>query len=131
MKITSPKEPKEKITIAILLLFFLLAMVTIGKGIYNQSHGINEDRYLVPLVLFFFSAVMFTFSFATLKGNNYFPGSIPVFYPIFEWVIKNTTSLSEEKRKRLLSIIFGVLGLITVLVFITFAVISIFKTSQL
>jgi hypothetical protein len=119
-----PAEPKEKRLLSVMIGFFVLAIFTIGKGIYNQSYGINQDRILVPLLLLFFAAFFLTYSFAAFKLHKFVPDSFAIIYPFLIMLIKHMTTLSEEECKNMATRVIGIILLLSSLVFIAFAIFS-------
>ena len=128
MKNKIPTEPKEKKLLWVMLIFFVLAMLTIGKGIYNQSHGINQDRFLIPVVLLFFAGTFLTFSYAAFKLYKFVPDSFTLIYPFIVMLIKHMTTLSEEECKNMATKVIGIILFVTSLAFIAFAIFSLTVT---
>jgi hypothetical protein len=123
-----PAEPKEKRLLSVMIGFFVLAMFTIGTGIYNQSNGINQDKILVPLLLLFFAGMFLTFSYAAFKLYKFVPDSLLFIYPFIVMFIRYLTSLSEEACKNMATRVIGVILLLSSIVFIAFAVFSLTVT---
>jgi hypothetical protein len=119
-----PAEPKEKRLLSVMIGFFILAMLTIGAGIYNQSYGINQDRILVPLLLLFFAGMFLSFSYAAFKLYKFVPDSFLFIYPFIVMLIRYLTSLSEEECKNMATRVIGIILLLTSLAFIAFAIFS-------
>ncbi len=106
-------DAKEKKQEWLMLIFAILALLTIAKGLYNQYHNIDQDHILIPLLLIMFGLYFFVYSINGLTKGNLIPKWTP-FY-LFQIMIFFTKKIGSNTRDkaRILSIkLLGIFGLI-------------------
>jgi len=92
------REKKDQTVLRILL---ILIAIVIAKGIYNDSHHINQDYILMPLVLNLSALFCIIYSINAFTTGNivYKWAATSIFSYIFLQVKRRTTKTDDEAIK--------------------------------
>jgi len=106
-----------------LLVLFILFAITIGVGVYTQSHDMNLDRILIPV---FFSISGLFFLLYGLNGvskKNLIQKWTPFYiYNILQYFSERLGSVEKVKAKSSVAKILGICGLLISAICFSFAI---------
>lgn len=125
MKVKHVLTKKEQKLEWIILAIALLSFAIIGKGVYNETHSINQDYILLPILL-----LTYALFFSLLGSNAFFEGNVlRKWMPFLFLGIKQASSgsLTEKSKSFKYAKILGFVNLFIGGILFILAVIVCFK----
>jgi peptidoglycan/LPS O-acetylase OafA/YrhL len=128
MKVYFELDPKEKKQEWLLLSLFILFAFTVGKGVYNQTHHIDQDNILIPLFFFIGGSFFLLYGLNGLRKGNLIQKWTPAYlFNFLVFILNRIFSLPKEKGKSLVARILGMAGIIVAVVCYLTAIVEITK----
>ena len=119
---------KEKKQEWLMLGFALAAFITIGIGVYTQTHQINKDYILIPLCMAMFGCYTLIYSINGFTSGNLVYKWTPFFiFQLIVFLIKTVASTAKEKATILSTKLLAVAGLIVSIIMFAFAALTLIK----
>lgn len=106
-------DKKEKTQEWILLSLSIVSFLTIGKGLYNQYHNIDQDEILIPLILIIYVGIFLLYGINGITKGNLTATWTPFFiFEIIIFFVRKLGSLTREKARIFTVQLLGTVGLI-------------------
>jgi hypothetical protein len=121
-------DAKEKRLEWILLLLFILFAMTIGVGVYTQSHNMDFDRILIPGFFSISGTIFLLYGLNGVTKRNLIQKYTPFYiYNILQYLIERLGSVEKEKAKSSVANILGICGLFISVICFSIAIWDIIK----
>ena len=123
-----PLDRDERMQEWIMLSFLAIFFLTMFSGLYTQTHNIDFDYILVPLLMFSAGCFYFINGLNGLSKGNLVLKYVPLGLPLLlQFILKKWFSVSPEKAHKSAVLSFGILSLLIGIFCLFLGVVSIVK----